>query len=122
MAYKSDFAVFKCCEVPKTIFQTEIRHTHNSVTKGVAILMLGFSHTIAILKSKNESSLKAGRKQATVIIIFPALPKHFPNPTQVDGKPKQLAWACEVLAKGLPTPDELLFVFPAFRLSSVCPS
>jgi len=61
--------------------------------------------------SKAQSSLEAGSKQPESWLqqssYSPVLPKHFPRLTQVDGKPKQLAWACEVLAKGLPAPYEL---------------
>ena len=93
---------FKCCEVPKTILQTEIKTKPvGAFIKGAAILMLGFCHTTAILQSKARGSLKAGRKQATVIIIFPA-------PTYAFPKPYPSRWQALTTCLGLRSPCQRL--------------
>lgn len=53
--------------------------------------------------SENTKISSENTSDYTILRLTPTvLPKHFPRPTQGDGKPKLLAWACEVLSTSLP--------------------
>ena len=81
----------------------------NNITRFTQMFSAKFSEN-AKISSENTSDYTSLRLTPTV------LPKHFPRPTQGDGKPKQLAWACEVLANSLPRACQR-YVLPKVCLS-----
>ena len=97
LIYISSTSHLRLINVPSTL---HLRGIDVSSTKDRRLIYEGStSHLRGTLK-RNESMFHLSPNQ----VLLAA----FSCTKQVDGKPKQLAWACHLLAKSLPSPCHLL--------------